>query len=142
MIKKLVLTTLIVLVMLPLAACSPRTTTRVLSPEEGAAYAAEVDEIVDNYFVGHSECYFDMTHRDFDPDWQIDESAWQQECEAELAVRGAYQSKTLDHVEYRSGIRAWFVSYHVVFENDSDVTVDFYFSDDPYHLICGMKWHE
>ena len=140
--KKLVMTVMIVLATLTLASCSPRTTSRALSPEEGAAYAAEIDEIVENYFAGHSECDFDMSHRDFDPDWRIDESAWQRECEAELAVRGAYQSKTLDHVEYRHGILAWFVSYHVVFENGPDVTVDFYFTDDPNHLICGMEWHE
>jgi hypothetical protein len=132
----------IALAALALADCAPRVTTRILSTEEAAAYAAEVDEIVENYFAGHSECDFDKTHRDFDPDWQIDESAWQQECEAELIVRGTYQSKTLDHVEYRPRIQAWFASYHVVFQNDPDVTVDFYFSDDSNHTIRGMEWHE
>ena len=136
--KHLILIVLIVLATLTLAACAPAVTS--LSPEEGAAYAAEVDEYVENMLVGTSECDFDMTHRGFDPEWEIDESTWQQECEAELAVRGAYQSKTLDHVEVRPGIRARVVIYHVVFANNPDVTVTFYFSDDPDHLIIGMDW--
>ena len=140
--KKLVLAVLIVLATLTLAACAPRVTG--LTPEEGAAYAAEVDEYVENMLVGTSECDFDKTHRGFNPEWKekIDESTWQQECEAEFAVRGAYQSKTLDHVEVRPGIQARVVIYHVVFVNNPDVTVTFYFSDDPDHLIIGMEWEE
>ena len=137
---KRTLIVLIVLAALTLAACAPRTTSRALSPEEGAAYAAEVDEYVENFLVGISECDFDMTHRGFNPEWEIDESTWQQECGPELAVRGAYQSKTLDHVEVRPGIQARVVIYHVVFENDPDVTLEMYFSDDPDHLIIGIDW--
>jgi hypothetical protein len=144
MIKKLVLTALFVLATLTLAACAPRVTTTILSPEEGAAYAAEVDEYVESLLVGISECDFDMTHRGFDLEfWEghlPDESTWQQECEAELAVRGLYQSKMLDHVENRPGIRARFVLYYIVFENDPDVTLEIYFSDDPDHLIIGIDW--
>jgi len=140
--KKLLLTILIVLATLPPAACAPRVTTTFLPPEEGAAYAAEVDEYVENMLVGTSECDFDKTHRGFSPVWELDEITWQQECEAELAVRGAYQSKTLDHVEVRPGIHARVVIYHVVFENNPDVTATFYFSDDPDHLIIGLDWEE
>ena len=46
----------------------------------------------------------------------------------------------LDHVENRPGIRARFVLYHIVFENDPDVTLEIYFSDDPDHLIIGIDW--
>ena len=70
--KKLVLTVLIVLATLPLAACAPRTTSRALSPEEGAAYAAEVDEIVENMIVGFSENDFAKLTRDM-PD-HLDEA--------------------------------------------------------------------
>jgi hypothetical protein len=138
MMKKLVLAVLIVLATLTLAACAPSVTS--LSPEEGAAYAAEVDEYVESFLIGISECDFDMTHRGFDPEWEVDDSTWQQECEAELAVRGAYQLKMLDHVEIRPGIQARVVIYHVVFENAPDVTLEMYFSDDPDHLIIGIDW--
>ena len=141
--KKLLLTALVVLATLTLAACAPSVTS--LSPEEGAAYAAEVDEYVESYLLGLSECDFAMHTRGFDPEtWEghLDESAFQQECEAKLAESGAYLSKTLDHVEVRPGIRARVLIYHVVFANNQDVTVTFYFSDDPNHLIIGMEWEE
>ena len=137
--KKLVPTVLIVLATLTLAACAPSVTS--LSPEEGAAYAAEVDEYVESYLLGLSECDFAMHTRGFDPEtWEghLDESAFQQECEAKLAESGAYLSKTIDHVEVRPGIRAWVVIYHVVFENNPDATLEVYFSDDPDHLIIGV----
>jgi hypothetical protein len=138
MMKEVVLTVLNVLCALTLAACAPSVTS--LSPEDGSAYAAEVDEYVESFLIGISECDFDMTHRGFNPEWEIDERTWQQECEPELAVRGAYQSKTLDHVEVRPGIHARVVIYHVVFENDPDVDLEMYFSDDPNHLIVGIDW--
>lgn len=139
MMKKLVLTVLIVLATLTLGACAPRVTSTSLSPEEGATYAAEVDDVVESYFAGTNECDFDMAHRGFGPDWDIDESAWQQECEADLGVYGAYQSKTLDHVEVQQGYRV--VIYRVVFENDPDVTLRVFFrANDPDHLIVGMDW--
>jgi hypothetical protein len=137
--KQLILTVWIVLATLTLAACGPTGTS--LSPAEGAAYAAEVDEYVENMLVGQSECDFDKTHRGFDKVvWEEqlrDKSAWQQECEADLAVTGAYQSKTLDHVEDRQELRV--VIYHVVFEKGPDVTLRMYFYiDDPDHLIVGI----
>jgi hypothetical protein len=142
MMKKLILTVLIVLTTLTLAACAPSVTS--LSPEEGAAYAAEVDEYVESYLVGLSECDFATHTRGFDPEtWEghLDESAWQQDCEADRGVYGAYQSTTLDHVEERPGIRARVAIYHVVFENDPDRTLEVYFgSDDPDHLIIGVSF--
>jgi hypothetical protein len=138
--KRLTLTVWIVLATLTLAACAPRSTS--LSPEEGAAYAAEVDDIVENMIVGDSQCDYAMYTRDFDPEkWEgeLDESAWQQKCEANQGVYGAYRSKTLDHVEVRGRDRV--VIYRVVYENDPDVTLEVYFNpDDPDHLITGIMW--
>jgi hypothetical protein len=140
MIKNLVLAALIVLVALALAACGLGNTR--LSTAEGAAYAAEVDEIVENMIVGDSECDYAMFTRDIDPielEGVFDENAWQQECEANRAVYGAYQSKTLDHVEDRGLDRV--VIYHVVFANAPDVTLEVAFrSDDPDHLIIDIDW--
>ena len=136
--KQHILTVLIVLATLTLAACGLGNTR--LSPAEGAAYAAEVDEYVESYLVGLSECDFAMHTRGFDPiTWEghLDESAFQQECRAGRAVRAAYQSKTLDHVEDQQELRV--AIYHVVFENDPDVTLSvFFYIDDPDHLIVGI----
>lgn len=138
--KKLALSVLIVLATLALADCAPRVTS--LTPEEGAAYAAEVDEIVENMIVGDIKCDFAMYTRDFDPEeWEgeLDESAWQQKCKVNQDVYGAYLSKTLDHVEDRGRNRV--VIYHVVYENDPDVTLEVYFrSEDPEHRITGLWW--
>lgn len=144
MIRKLVLTAWSLLAALTLAACAPRVTSRSLSPEEGAAYAAEVDEYVESYLVGWSECDSAMHRRGFDPDtWEghlPDESAFQQECKADRGVYGAYLSKTLDHVVDRPGIHARVVIYRVVFEHDPDAALEVYFgSDDPDHLIVGVS---
>ena len=138
--KRLILTVLIVLATLTLTACAPSVTS--LTPEEGAAYAAEVDEYVESYLVGWSKCDSAMHRRGFDPEtWKghlEDESTFQQECEADRGMYGAYQSKTLDHVEVRPGIQARVAIYHVVFENDPDRALEMYFSDDPDHLIIGI----
>jgi len=135
---KRTLIVLIVLAALTLAACAPRVTS--LSAEEGAAYAAEVDGIVENMLVGRSECDYAMFTRDFDKaEWEgtLDESTWQQECETGFET-GAYQSKTFDHVEDRGRDRV--VIYHVAFENVPDATLSVYFYiDDPNHLIIGYK---
>jgi hypothetical protein len=144
MTKRLVLTVLVVLTVLTLAACAPRTTSRALSPEEGAAYAAEVDEYVESWLIGHLvECDSAMGRRGFDPEvWEghlDDESTFQQACEADRAELGAYRSKTLDHVEDRGDWRV--VIYHVEFENDPDVPLVMYFNiDDPEHLIIGVEF--
>jgi hypothetical protein len=137
--KHLILTVLIVLATLTLAACAPSVTS--LSPKEGAAYAAEVDEYVESYLVGWSKCDSAMARRDYVESWKVklDESSFQQECNEFIGVVGAYQSKTLDHVEVRPGIQARVAIYHVVFENDPDRTLEMYFSDDPDHLIVGVQ---
>ena len=136
--KKLVLTGLIVLATLALAACGLGNTR--LSSAEGTAYAAEVDEYVENMLVGRSKCDFARYTRDFDlEEWEgtLDESAWQQECEAGFKT-GAYQSKALDHVEDRQESRV--VIYQIVFENVKDATLSVYFYiDDPDHLIIGYE---
>jgi len=138
--KHLKLTVWIFLATLTLAACSPSVTS--LSPEEGAAYAAEVDAIVENMIVGWSECDHAKESRDYVDTWKanLDESGFQQECAEFIAAVGAYQSKALDHVEVRPGIKARVVIYHVVFTNDPDVTFFVYFgADDPNHRIIGLE---
>lgn len=147
MTKKLVLTAWIVLVTLALAACGPRVTTTVLSPEDGAAYAAEVDGIVENLLAGWSACDHAMAIRDYVESWKVksnaDDSSFQQECHELIGVVGAYRSKTLDYVEDRPGISARLVTYNVVFENDQEVTLEVYFGiDDPTHRIIGLSFVE
>ena len=138
MIKQRILTIWIVLTALALAACGLGNTR--LSSAEGTAYAAEVDEYVENMLVGRSECDFARYTRDFDlEEWEgtLDESAWQQECKAGFKT-GAYQSKALDHVEDRQESRV--VIYQAVFENVEDATLSVYFYiDDPDHLIIGYE---
>jgi hypothetical protein len=140
--KKLVLTVWIILFTLTLAACAAPPPVTTLSPEAGAAYAAEVDEYVESYLVGPSKCDYAMHTRGLDPKvWEghlQSESAFLQGCKAELAVRGAYQSKTLDTVEDQGGLRC--VIYRVVFEKDPENTLRVCFLiDDPDHLIVGTK---
>jgi hypothetical protein len=138
--KKLVLTVLVVLVTLTLPACAPRTTSRALSPEEGAAYAAEVDEIVENMIVGFTENDFAKITRDMTDKRSEDYDSSVRQLASEISVEwGAYQGKTLDHVEDRGGWRV--VIYRLVFENEPDVTleVSFYISDP--HLIGGTCWN-
>jgi len=141
--KKLVLTVLIVLATLTLAACAPRVATTSLSPEEGVAYATEVDEIVENLLVGFSENDYATLTRDWDSAFRekYDESAFYKHYDEIISAYGAYQSKTLDRVEDQRGQRI--VTYHVVFENVPDVTVRLYFkANNPDHLIVGLYWED
>lgn len=139
MIKKVVLTVLIVLTALTLSACGLGN--KRLSRAEGAAYAAEVDEIVENLLVGYSECDFDVATRDFDSAWEgfFEKNPFQPFCEKLIGDYGAYQSKTFDHVEDQQGSRV--VIYHVAFEKVPDVTVSVsFYIDDPDHLINGLMF--
>jgi hypothetical protein len=138
-IKKLVLTVLIVLATLTLAACAPRTTSRALSPEEGAAYAAKVDDIVENMIVGFSENDYAKLTRDMEHPLDEDyESSILQTADEISGELGAYQGKTLDHVEDRGDLRV--VIYHLVFEKELDVTLSVYFNISDSHLIVGTLW--
>jgi len=140
MIKKLVLSVLIVLATVTLAACAPRTTSRVLSPEEGAAYAAEVDEIVENMIVGFSENDFAKYTRDMKhPLSEAYEASIRNFADEIIVEWGAYQVKTLDHVEDRGRSRA--VIYHLVFEKEPDVTLSVTFKNAKSHPIVGTNWH-
>jgi len=137
--KKFALSVLTVLTTLMLVACAPRTTSKPLPPEEGAAYAAKVDEIVENMIVGFTENDYAKYTRDMPDKLDEDyESAIRQFADETIVEWGAYQGKTLDHVEDRGGWRV--VIYHLVFENEPDVTmeVSFYISDP--HLIGGTNW--
>jgi hypothetical protein len=103
-----------------------------------------VDEYVESWLVGLSKCDSAMHRRGFDPvSWEghlDDESTFQQNCEADRAALGAYQSKSLDHVEDRGELRV--VIYHIEFEKDPDVPLLMYFyRDDPEHLIVGVEFN-
>lgn len=138
--KNLVLTVLIFLTTLTLVACAPRVTSpTILSPKEGATYAAEVDDIVENMLIGLSNKDWDMYSRDFHKAMITEmESNFQQEYDVTIGVFGAYQSKTLDHVETRG--RQQVTIYHAVFENNPDVTISVYFGiNDRAHLIQGYS---
>jgi hypothetical protein len=140
MMKKLVLIVLIVLATLTLAACAPSTTSRPLPPEEGEAYAAEVDEIVENMIIGFTENDFAKITRDMTDKRSEDYDSSVRQVADEISREfGAYQGKTLDHVEDRGGWRV--VIYRLVFENEPDVAleVSFYISDP--HLIGGTYWN-
>ena len=137
--KKLALTILIVLATLIPAACAPRTTSKPLPPEEGAAYAAEVDEIVENMIVGYSENDFAKYTRDMSDQLDEDyESSIRQTADEISREFGTYQGKTLDHVEDRGNYRV--VIYHIVFEKEPDVTLNVYFNISDSHLIIGTNW--
>lgn len=137
--KKLVLTVLIVLATLTLAACAPRTTTTILPPKEGAAYAAEVDEIVENMIAGFYENDFDKYTRDMPDRLSKDyEASIRQFADEIIGEWGAYQGKTLDHVEDRGRRRV--VIYHLVFENEPDVTLSVMFKNPDSHVIWGTDW--
>lgn len=137
--KKLVPTVLIVLATLTLAACAPRTTSRALSPEEGAAYAAQVDEIVENLIIGVSENDFAKYTRDMPDHLRGNyESSVRQGADEISREFGAYQGKTLDHVEDRGRNRV--VIYHLVFEKEPDVTLSVTFENSDSHLIVGTYW--
>ena len=138
--KQLILTALILLAALTLTACAPRTTSRALSPEEGAAYAAEVDDIVENMIVGFSENDYAKYTRDMPEELDEDyESSIRQVADEISREFGAYQGKTLDHVEDRGKYRV--VIYHLVFEKEPDVTLEVYFYISDPHLIGGTYWN-
>jgi hypothetical protein len=138
--KQLILTALIVLATVTLAACAPRTTSRALSPEEGAAYAAEVDDIVENMIVGFTENDFAKYTRDIKhPLDEAYEASIRQFADEIIVEWGAYQGKTLDHVEDRGRSRV--VIYHLVFEKEPDVTLSVTFKNAKSHLIVGTNWH-
>jgi hypothetical protein len=137
--KQLILTALIVFAALTLTACAPRTTTTILPPEDGVAYAAEVDEIVENMIVGFSENDFTKFTRDMPDDLNEDyESSIRQVADEINREFGAYQGMTLDHVEDRGKYRV--VIYHLVFENEPDVTLSVYFNISDSHHIVGTNW--
>lgn len=137
---KRMLTLCILVLSLALAACTFGNTR--LSKADAAAYAAQVDEFVEDLLIGRSQCDFARYTRGFDmEEWEgkLDEGVWQQECETGFET-GAYQSKTLDYVEERRNLRV--VIYNAVFENVPDVSMSVYFYiEDPNHLIVGYEFN-
>jgi len=120
-----------------LAACQPRTI--ALPDDQAQAFAAEVDEIVENALVGLSTNNYEMHVRDFDEEMLrvTDPVTFPQLYDQVIGVVGAYQSRTLLRVEDQGDFRI--VTYSAVFANDPNVIVRFVFArDDPQHLISGM----
>lgn len=136
MIKKLVLTAMIVLATLTLTACSPRVTS--LSSEKAEAYAAKVDETVENLIAGFGENDYAKFSRDFEKKYSENFETGNQEIFAQNSVVGAYLGKTLDHVETRFLKRV--VVYHLAFENEPDVYFEVYFMIHDPHKIVGLYW--
>jgi len=137
---KRTLIVLTVLATLTLAACAPRTTSKPLPPEEGTAYAAEVGEIVENLIVGFTENDFAKITRDMPDKLNEDyESSVRQLADEISGTFGAYQGKTLDHVEDRGRLRV--VIYHLVFENEPDVLLEVSFDISDSHLVLGTYWN-
>lgn len=131
---------LIVLATLTLAACAPRTTSKPLPPEESAAYAAEVDKIVENYIVGVSDNDYAKYTRDLDEDYLENYESSLREVADEISREfGVYQGKKLDHVEDRGKNRV--VIYHLVFENEPDVILEVYFNISDSNIIVGTYWN-
>jgi len=129
---------LILLVTLTLAACAPRAST-ILSPQEGAAYAAEVDDIVENVLVSFSENDYARYTRDMDEGYVKDmKSSLMQVADVISAEFGAYQVKTLDHVEGRQ--MRQIVVYHLAFEKKPDVILEVYFNIFDSKRIVGTYW--
>jgi hypothetical protein len=120
-----------------LAACQPQTI--VLPDDQAQAFAAEVDEIVENALVGLSTNDYERHVRDFDEEMLrvTDPVTFPQLYDQVIGVVGAYQSRTLLQVEDQGDFRI--VTYSAVFANDPNVTVRFVFArDDPEHHISGM----
>jgi ABC-type oligopeptide transport system substrate-binding subunit len=136
--KKFVLSVLVVLATLTLAACAPSTSS--LSPEKGAAYAAKVDDIVENLIIGVSENDYAKYTRDMDEDFLKNYgSSFQGMAEEISSEFGAYLSKTLDHVEGQQLRRT--VVYHLAFENKPDVLLKVTFSIFDSKHIQGTYWN-
>ena len=135
--KKFVLSVLVVLATLTLAACAPSTSS--LSPEKGAAYAAKVDDIVENLIIGVSENDYAKYTRDMDEDFLKNYGSSYKEMAEEISSKfGAYLSKTLDHVEGQLLRRT--VVYHIVFENEPDVILEVTFMIYDSRHIAGTYW--
>jgi hypothetical protein len=136
--KKIVLSVLVVLATLTLAACAPSASS--LSPEKGEAYASKVDDIVENLIIGVSENDYAKYTRDMDQGFLKNYESSLHEVAEEISRKfGAYLSKTLDHVEGQ-GLRR-IVVYRLVFENEPDVLLKVTFNIYDSKHIIGTYWN-
>jgi hypothetical protein len=136
--KKIILSVLIVLATLTLAACAPSASS--LSPEKGEAYAAKVDDIVENLIIGVSKNDYAKYTRDMDEGFLKNYESDYREMAEEISSKfGAYLSKALDHVEGQ-GLRR-IVVYHLVFENEPDVLLEVTFNIYDSKHIIGTYWN-
>ena len=127
---------LIIVFMLALAGCSQVTT---LPADEAEAFAASVDEIVEETLQGLNNHDYEQHSRYFDEEMldTFDLVVFDQIHDEVIGVTGPYVSRELNRVEDSGRMLA--VVYDAVFENDSAVTVRVVFWEtDPEHLVTGL----
>ena len=115
-------------------ACTPKVPTIT-----GAEYDQVLqfsEPVADNLFAGLKAGNYAMFSRDFDADMQkgLPESAFSS-LTSSFARVGAYQSRTVDHIEKPEGYYS--VIYNAQFEQDV-VTVRLTFTQSEPHLISGI----
>lgn len=119
-----------------LAACQPVVD---YPPDKAAAYAQEVDAIVENSLVGLSSNDVAAHTKDFDQDMKdaVDSVSFPSVYQEIIGPLGKYHSRALVGVqEQGSNV---IVKYTTVFDNDPNVTLRVVFDKgDPQHHITGM----
>ena len=112
----------------------------VLPPEEANAFAAEIDEVVDNTLEGLSEGDYEKHVQGFDDELrdEIDPIvAFPQVYDEIMTTFGRYESRELVRVEDRGRFRT--VIYNATFSKDPSVTVRVVFwRNDPEHRISAL----
>jgi hypothetical protein len=112
----------------------------VLPPEKANAFAAEVDEVVDNTLEGLSEGDYEKHVQGFDDELrdEIDPIvAFPQVYDEIMTTFGRYESRDLVRVEDRGRFRT--VIYNATFTKDPSVTVRVVFwRSDPEHRISAL----
>jgi hypothetical protein len=113
-----------------------------LRPAEAAAFAREVDPIVEDVFAGLSEADYARHSSHFDEDFkeQIDEIVvFPQVVDEVIGTVGAYQSH--DMISVADDGRYRVVTYDVAFADDPHVKARvFFWKDDPQHRIAGLAF--
>lgn len=121
-----------------LAACQPRAVP--LPPDEAAAFAAEVEPVVENMLEGLSAGDYAQHARDFDEELreQVDEIVVFPQVYAEvIGVAGEYRSHTFVSAADQGALRI--ATYNVAFADEPHVIMRVFFRrDDPAYLISGL----
>ncbi len=108
-------------------------------PGEAAAFAAEVDPIVENALEGLSRNDYAQHSQDFSEEMRdrIDPITFPQVYGEIIGRLGAYRSHTFRQAVEQGDL--WAMEYEAAFENDAAVKVTVIFDrDDPEHRILGL----